>query len=64
MSLFQKRHYEWLAEWAGRTLDHTQTFDLSCELARADTERKFKHETFMRAARLVRERQPTRERTE
>lgn len=55
MSLFQKRHYEWLARWAGEALTQAQTFDLSCSLSSADPTRKFKHETFMKAARQHRE---------
>ncbi len=51
--LFSKRHYEWLARWAGENLSQEQTFGLSCDLSR--TSEAFKHETFMRAARNHRE---------
>lgn len=34
MSLFQRRHYEWLAAFAGETLDEQQRGLLATELAR------------------------------
>lgn len=52
--MFTKRHYEWLARWAGEHLTSDQWHRLAYDLG--ENSSRFKYETFIRACEKARAR--------
>ncbi len=51
--LFSKRHYEWLARWAGRYATRTQCYELARELQEQDLTGRFDPQRFLTACDIL-----------